>query len=106
MQPYIEPPQAFVDAVKRFEQPVLEYAPSPGVPAFIEAVQGYYEKLGISLAAGNIWATTGGSEALQMALACILDEGDEILVPEPFYPNYHNVPRLLGAVPVTDEPSE
>ena len=34
-QPDIETPQAFFDAVKRFEQPVFESAPSPGVPAFI-----------------------------------------------------------------------
>ena len=35
--------------------------------------------------------TTGGSEALQIVLECILDDGDEILIPEPFYPNYNTM---------------
>ena len=41
-------------------------------------------------------ATNGGSEALQIALQCILDEGDEVLIPEPFYPNYNTFTRLAG----------
>jgi aspartate aminotransferase len=48
------------------------------VPGFVEAVRGYYGDLGIKLDSGDILATTGGSEALSIALACILDEGDEI----------------------------
>ena len=43
----------------------------------------------------EIYVTAGGSEALQIALQCILDDGDEILIPEPFYPNYNtNDPHL------------
>ena len=37
---------------------------------------------------GDILITNGGSEALQITMNCILDDGDEILIPEPFYPNY------------------
>lgn len=48
---------------------------------FLTAVQGYYANLGIHLEQSDIYATAGGSEALQMALTCILDEGDEILIP-------------------------
>ena len=68
---------------------VLAYAPSPGVPAYVAAIQNYYQRIGAPLAEGDILATTGGSEALQMVMSCILDEGDEILVPEPFYTNYN-----------------
>ena len=96
-QPDIETPGAFFDAVRNFQKPVLEYAPAPGVPEFVEAVRGYYKKLGIALETGDIYATTGGSEALQIALACILDDGDEILIPEPFYPNYNTFVRVTGA---------
>jgi aspartate aminotransferase len=106
-QPDIETPEAFFDAVKNFQQPVLAYAPSPGIPAFIEAVKGYYAKLGIQLDSGDILATTGGSEALEIVLACILDDGDEILIPEPFYPNYNTFTRVTGAsirpIPTTPE---
>ncbi len=45
----------------------------------------------------EIYITTGGSEALAITLQCILDDGDEILIPEPFYPNYTMV-RTCGRV--------
>lgn len=106
-QPDIETPPAFFEAVKNFKQPVLAYAPSPGIPAFIEAVRGYYNKLNIPLEAGHILAATGGSEALEMVLECILDDDDEILIPEPFYPNYNTFTRVTGGkihpIPTTPE---
>jgi len=51
--------------------------------------------------ATEVLVTVGLSEAVFAALATILEEGDEILVPDPAWLNYHNVPRMLGAVPVT-----
>ena len=106
-QPDIETPKAFFEAVKDFRQPVLEYAPSPGIPVYIEAVKTYYGNLGIRLESGEILAATGGSEALEIALACILDDGDEILIPEPFYPNYNTFVRITGGsvrpIPTTSE---
>lgn len=107
-QPDIETPAAFFDAVKGFTQPVLEYAPSPGIPSFLEAVRGYYAKLGIKLAPGDLLAATGGSEALEMVLECILDDGDEILIPEPFYPNYNTFTRVTGGLihPIPTTPEE
>ena len=107
-QPDIETPKAFFDAVRSFDQPVLEYAPSPGVPALIEAIRDYYAALDMHFAAEDILITNGGSEALQIALNCILDDGDEILIPEPFYPNYNTMARTCGAVihPVSTSPEE
>ena len=97
-QPDIATPQAFYDAIRNFSQPVLSYAPSPGLPTLIDAVRAYYNnQLGISLDASDVIVTTGGSEALEIALNCILDDGDEILVPEPFYPNYSTFTRVTGA---------
>lgn len=107
-QPDIETPQAFFDAVRGFHSSVLEYAPSAGVVPFIQAVQGYYSKLGIDLPECAIQATTGGSEALSMLMGCLLDEGDEILVPEPFYPNYHTFVNMSGGIirPIPTSPEE
>lgn len=51
--------------------------------------------------ASEILVTVGLSEAIFDLLCTILDEGDEILVPDPVWMNYVNVPRLLGAVPVS-----
>ena len=97
-QPDVLTPPAFFEAIRRFEQPVLEYAPSPGVPALIDAIRDYYEKLGIRFDAEQILVTAGGSEALAITLQCILDEGDEILIPEPFYPNYNTMTRRRRAI--------
>lgn len=96
-QPDIETPAAFFDAVRNFESPVLEYAPSAGIPAYLKAVHDYYTRIGIELEPGDMLATAGGSEALSMTLACILDEGDELLTAEPFYPNYSTFTQVTGA---------
>lgn len=95
-QPDIQTPPAYFDAIAAYRTPVLEYAPSPGIPALIEAIRGYYARLGASFAPDDILVTTGGSEALLMAMMCILDEGCEVIVPEPFYPNYHTFIRMAG----------
>lgn len=95
-QPDVATPKAFYDAVKGFAQSVLAYAPSPGLPVLIEAVRAYYAGIGVSFESDDILVTTGGSEALEIALNCILDDGDEIIVPEPFYPNYNTFTRVTG----------
>ena len=96
-QPDVQTPPAFFKAIKEFEQPVLAYAPSPGIPELIDAIQNYYDKLDMHFEKSEIYVTTGGSEALAIALQCILDDGDEILIPEPFYPNYSTMVFTCGA---------
>ena len=107
-QPDVVTPKAFFEAVKEFEQPVLEYAASPGVPALIDAIQNYYANLNMHFEKDEILITVGGSEALQIVLSTILDEGDEILIPEPYYPNYNTMVTLTGGVikPITTTPEE
>ena len=96
-QPDVETPHQFFDAIKEFNQPVLEYAASPGMPVLIDAIQKYYDNLDMHFDKSEILITTGGSEALSIVLQCILDDGDEILIPEPFYPNYNTMVRTCGA---------
>ena len=60
----------------------------------------------LSYDATEIVVTAGLSEAVFAVLATILEEGDEILVPDPVWLNYINVPNLLNAVPVTYELKE
>ena len=107
-QPDIATPAAYFEAVKNFSQPVLAYAPSDGVPEMIDAVVNYYGKIDAPITNKQVLITTGGSEALQIALSCILDEGDEIIIPEPFYPNYSTFVTLTGATirPITTTPEE
>ena len=56
----------------------------------------------------EIQITTGGSEALQVVLNCILDDGDEILIPEPYYPNYNTMVNTTGGSirPIPTSPEE
>ena len=107
-QPDIKTPEAYFEAIKNFSAPVLEYAPSPGIPEMIEAVKNYYHGIGIDYETSDIFITTGGSEALQIALNCILDDGDEIIIPEPFYPNYNTFVKTTGGTirPLTTTPEE
>ncbi len=95
-QPDIETPRVFFEAISRFSDSVLEYAPAPGVSDFLTATQKYYESLGFHITREDILATYGGSEALQIVMSCILEEGDEVLVPEPFYPNYTTFINIAG----------
>ena len=107
-QPDIETPPVFYEAVAKMAEPVLAYAPSPGMPELIEAIRGYYRKLGADYSAADIAVTTGGSEALLLAILSILDPGDEIIIPEPLYPNYNTFVRAAGGVivPLTTRPEE
>ena len=107
-QPDVHTPDALYEAIHAFHEPVLAYAASPGMPALISAIENYYRNIGVQLNDSDILITTGGSEALQIALSCILDEGDEIIIPEPFYPNYSTFVTLTGATirPITTTPEE
>ena len=97
-QPDVKTPESFYQAVREFREPTLEYAPASGLPAYIDAVRGYYAKLGVKLEREDILATSGGGEALEFIMACILDDGDELLVPEPFYANYNTFTFMSGGV--------
>ncbi|MDE7042015.1 MAG: pyridoxal phosphate-dependent aminotransferase [Oscillospiraceae bacterium] len=107
-QPDIETPPQYFEAVRNFQLPVLAYAESPGMPVLIKAIQKYYGNLGMHFAEGDILITTGGSEALQIVFNCILDDGDEVIIPEPFYPNYNTMVNTCGAVihPVCTSPED
>ena len=85
-QPDIQTPPAFFEAIEAGRRDVLAYAESPGIPALLEAIRAYYARIGASFETQDILVTTGGSEALLMAMLCILDEGDEVLIPEPYLP--------------------
>lgn len=107
-QPDVKTPESFYQAVREFREPTLEYAPASGLPAYIDAVRGYYAKLGVKLEREDILATSGGGEALEFIMACILDDGDELLVPEPFYANYNTFAYMTGGSirPIPTSPEE
>ena len=77
------------------------------MPVLIEAIQDYYAKIGVDLEPDDILITTGGSEALLLTYLCILDPYTEVIVPEPYYPNYTTFVNAAGgrirALPTTAE---
>jgi aspartate aminotransferase len=102
-QPDIPTPGAYWDALKHYQDPVLSYGPSDGLPGLRQAIVAYFSRYGISLAESDILVATGGSEAISFAFSAIGDFGDEVIVPEPFYTNYNGFATLAGLkiVPVT-----
>lgn len=87
-QPDIATPRGMIDAYQHYDEAVLAYGPSQGMPALRRTIANYYSKLGLALRPEEVNITVGGSEALQFAFAAVTDPGEEILVIEPFYANY------------------
>ncbi|OUS10719.1 aspartate aminotransferase, partial [Nonlabens dokdonensis] len=56
----------------------------------------YYNKIDMGLTSDDIIVSTGGSEALLFAMGSICDNGDEVIIPEPFYANYNGFATASG----------
>ncbi len=95
-QPDIPTPKAFLNGIREANVDVLAYAPSPGLDVALQALRTYYANCGISLHEDDLLVTTGGSEAITFALNITCDPQDQVLVPEPFYPNYQGYARLTN----------
>jgi len=102
-QPDIPTPTSFMNGVRHVPIDVLSYSPSLGIAETIDAFLAYYEERGFSLESRDLCITVGGSESFEFALQATANPGDEILVPEPFYPNYMGKAILnnLALVPIT-----
>ena len=88
-QPDIETPVGMLNAIKNIDFKVWAYTPSEGTLTYREKLTEYYNKLGYNITPDNILVTTGGSEAIIIAMMTCLDAGDEVIIPEPFYANYN-----------------
>lgn len=87
-QPDIETPNTMLDAVRNSNLKVIEYSHSAGNESYRRKLVSYYDTFGIELDYNDIMITTGGSEAIEIAMMTCLNEGDEVIIPEPFYANY------------------
>lgn len=96
-QPDIATPEIALEVVRRLQISVIEYTDSAGNHTLRSALTGYYQRLGIHITEDNILITTGGSEAILFAFMSTLNEGDEIIIPEPFYANYTAFAVMVGA---------
>lgn len=99
-QPDISTPKIALEAVKNNTIDVLSYGRSEGSEQFRTKLCTYYESNQIHVNAEDIVVTTGGSEALMFTMGSIIDPGDEIIIPEPFYANYNGFSVAQGATVV------
>ena len=99
-QPDIKTPEVAMNAVKNIDLTILEYSHSAGNESYRKKLSAYYINQNISVNIENIIITTGGSEALMFAMGSTMDQGDEIIIPEPFYANYNGFSTASGVTVV------
>ncbi|MBS1619574.1 MAG: pyridoxal phosphate-dependent aminotransferase [Bacteroidetes bacterium] len=87
-QPDLETPRQFWDKLAHLDMKVLEYCPSNGFASYREKFSEYYNRLGIKVDPSNFIITNGGSEALLFTMMSCINEGEEVIIPEPMYANY------------------
>ncbi|MCC7023098.1 MAG: aminotransferase class I/II-fold pyridoxal phosphate-dependent enzyme [Thermomicrobiales bacterium] len=78
-----------------------KYTPNAGLPGIRSAVaERYSKKFGRQVMPAEVLVTAGAVNALAAIVAAIAEEGDEILIPDPGWPNYVSMIELARAVPV------
>jgi len=95
-QPDIATPPEMLKVYHEFSDKVLAYGPSQGLEVYQEGLVHYYSRIGIQLSTKDIIVTTAGSEAVTFAMMVVANEGDEIIVPEPFYTNYNGFATMAS----------
>jgi aminotransferase len=101
------PPHIVEAAVRSLHSGNTRYTPNAGQPEYRRAIADRYSReWDVPLTEQNVMVTVGAAEALFLAFSVVLEAGDEILVPDPGYPNYAGQVHLLGAkaVPVPLRP--
>jgi len=95
--PDIKTPDEMLDVLHHWKQNPIGYGQSQGEPVFLEALKTYYHGIGHRfLDIPNFQATSGGSEAISMAMFATCNPGDEILTFEPLYTNYNSYAAMNG----------
>ena len=89
--------QALIDSIKNGEN---YYSTSEGLLELREEIAKKENAKGLSITADDILITNGVSEGLDMVISSIVEEGDEVLLPGPYYPPYASYVRLHGGIPV------
>jgi aspartate aminotransferase len=95
-QPDIPTPDVALDAIRNFDDKVIEYSHSAGNESYRRKLAGYYKSVGIDIEYTDLLITTGGSEALTFAFNSVMNPGDELIMPQPFYANYNAFANIGG----------
>jgi aspartate aminotransferase len=102
-EPDFPTPDYIVEAaIAAARQPAMHrYTPAGGLPALKDAIVAKSARdSGLRTSAANVLVTNGGKQAVYEAFATLLDPGDEVLLPAPYWTTYPEAIRLAGGVPV------
>lgn len=98
---FITPPLVREAGMRAIRDGLTQYTPATGLPALRERISGWYgDRFGITVEPRRIVVTAGASAALQLACLALIDEGDEILMPDPCYPCNRHFVSAAGGQPV------
>jgi aspartate aminotransferase len=97
-QPDIKTPEVMMNAIRNIKLEVIEYSHSAGIESYRKRLAEYYQKNNINVDYTDIMITTGGSEAIEIAMMACLNPGDEIIIPEPYYANYNGFSTQANVV--------
>jgi aminotransferase len=101
-EPNFATPQYIKDAAKKaLDEGYTYYCPNAGLPELREAIAHEYAKYSKDYTFENVMITVGGMEAITMCLLATVNPGDEVIIPDPCFPNYFGQVMVAGAVPVT-----
>jgi len=99
------PDGAITAAMKKLQTGEIRYTPNAGIMPLREAVARYTEEhYGRTTLPGNVLVSSGAKQAIMMALQAILNPGDELIYPIPYWVSYPEMVRLVGAEPVAVRP--
>lgn len=101
-EPVFDTPAAVKTAAKQaLDDNKTHYVTNAGIAPLRRAIAAKYQhQLSFPCTEDHVMVAFGGMEAIFLALVSVLDPGDEILIPDPGYPNYAGQIQLLGGVPV------
>jgi len=101
-EPNFDTPQNIKDAAKRaIDEGYTHYSPNAGLPELREAIAKEYLKYSRDYTLENVMITVGGMEAITMCLIATVNPGDEVIIPDPCFPNYVGQVMVAGAKPVS-----
>ena len=101
-EPDFDTPEPIKQAARRaMDEGFTKYTPAGGIPELKDAIIGKYEKeLSLHYQPGEIMVSNGGKHALHNIFQALLNPGDEVIIPSPYWLSYPDMVKLSDGVPV------